>query len=167
MNQPLLKEEARLDTGSPLVASGVGATLRSMREAKRLTPAEVSARLKFTSRQLEALETEQWDRLPSGVSLRGFVKNYGRYLDIDVDALLTMLDNQVGPTSARHVSVSSNSAHSLGPADLPLQGEPVHRPWGWLIVILILLFVAGFYAIERGWVPDSWLIFDWLKSLKK
>jgi hypothetical protein len=36
-----------------------------------------------------------------------------------------------------------------------------------MIIILILLFVAGFYAIERGWVPDSWLVFDWLKSLKK
>lgn len=164
MNQPLLKE-ARPEVETAPVPSGIGATLRSLREAKRITPAEVSARLKFTSRQLEALETEQWDRLPGGVSLRGFVKNYGRFLDADVDALLTMLDNQVGPTSTRPVAVSS--AASLGPADLPLQGEPAHRPWGWFVIILVLLFVAGFYAIERGWVPDSWLVFDWLQSLKK
>ncbi|MGB3290379.1 MAG: helix-turn-helix transcriptional regulator [Burkholderiaceae bacterium] len=165
MNQPLLKE-ARPEPEAQAQPSGVGATLRGLREAKRLSPAEVSARLKFSSRQLEALETEQWDRLPTGMSLRGFVKNYARYVEADVDALLVMLDNQVGPTSARPIAVS-NSAHSLGPTDLPIQGEPVHRPWGWLIIILILLFVAGFYAIERGWVPDSWLVFDWLKSLKK
>jgi len=165
MNQPLLKE-TRFEAEAQAQPDGVGATLRSLREAKRLTPAEVSARLKFSSRQLEALETEQWDRLPTGMSLRGFVKNYGRYVEADVDALLVMLDNQVGPTSARPIAVN-NTAHSLGPADLPIQGEPVHRPWGWLIIILILLFVAGFYAIERGWVPDSWLVFDWLKSLKK
>src|SRR5690606_31902784 len=165
MNQPLLKE-TRFEAETQAQPTGVGATLRGLREAKRLTPAEVSARLKFSSRQLEALETEQWDRLPTGMSLRGFVKNYGRYVEADVDALLVMLDNQVGPTSARPIAVN-NTAHSLGPADLPIQGEPVHRPWGWLIIILILLFVAGFYAIERGWVPDSWLVFDWLKSLKK
>src|SRR5690606_27250581 len=156
----------RLDIVAPAATpTGVGPTLRSLREARGLSPSEVSSRLKFSSRQLDALETEQWDRLPSGVSLRGFVKNYGRYLEADVDALLVMLDSQVGPTSARPVAVSS--ASSLAATDLPLQGEPVHKSWGWLIIILILLFVAGFYAIERGWVPDSWLVFDWLKSLKQ
>ena len=100
------------------------------------------------------------------MSLRGFVKNYARYLDADVDALLTMLDNQVG-TAPVAKPATLNGAQSLGPSDLPLQGEPANRPWGWLVVILILLFVAGFYAIDRGWIPDSWLVFDWLKSLKK
>jgi cytoskeleton protein RodZ len=164
MTQPLLKEEARPDAQALSGDMGVGATLRSLRQAKQLSPGEVAARLKFSNRQLEALETEQWDRLPGGMSLRGFVKNYGRFLEADVDALLVMLENQVESTAPKAVSVTS--ANSLGPADLSIQGEPVHRPWGWLIVILILLFVAGFYAIERGWVPDSWLIFDWLKSLK-
>ncbi|MDS1141878.1 helix-turn-helix transcriptional regulator [Pusillimonas sp. SM2304] len=165
MNQPLLRE-ARPEVDAQPAPTGVGATLRGLREAKRLSPGEVSARLKFSSRQLEALETEQWDRLPGGMSLRGFVKNYGRFLEADVDALLVMLDNQVGTAPvARQASLSG--AQSLGPTDLPIHGEPASRSWGWLIVILILLFVAGFYAIERGWVPDSWLVFDWLKSLKK
>jgi cytoskeletal protein RodZ len=164
MNQPLLKE-ARLEVVAPPVPTGIGPTLRSLREARGLSPGEVSARLKFTHRQLEALETEQWDRLPTGVSLRGFVKNYARFLEADVDALLTMLDNQVGVTAAKTVPVPP--VGSLGTADLPIHGEPVHRPWGWFLIILVLLFVAGFYAIERGWIPDSWLIFDWLKSLKK
>src|SRR5690606_1762681 len=165
MNQPLLRE-ARPEIDAENAPTGVGATLRGLREAKRLSPGEVSARLKFSSRQLDALETEQWDRLPGGMSLRGFVKNYGRYLQADVDALLVMLDNQVGTTAVAKPVALNNVAQPLGPSDLPLHGEPANRPWGWLIVILILLFVAGFYAIERGWVPDSWLIFDWLKSLK-
>lgn len=164
MTQPLLKE-ARLEVVAPApIPSGVGPTLRSLREAKRLSPGDITARLKFTSRQLEALETEQWDRLPSGMSLRGFVKNYGRFLDADVDALLVMLDSQVGPTAAKPAAIVQ--AGSLGSADLQ-HGEPVYRPWGWLIVILAILLVAGFYAIARGWIPDSWLVFDWLKSLKK
>ncbi|MCC2595331.1 helix-turn-helix domain-containing protein [Pusillimonas sp. MFBS29] len=166
MNEPSLVREARPEADDPSLPSGIGATLRRLREAKNLSPAEVSARLKFSGRQLEALETEQWDRLPGGMSLRGFVKNYARYLDADVDALLTMLDNQVG-TAPVAKPATLNGAQSLGPSDLPLQGEPANRPWGWLVVILILLFVAGFYAIDRGWIPDSWLVFDWLKSLKK
>ncbi len=145
------------------VANGIGPTLRALREAQRLSPADASARLKFSLSQLEALETEKWDRLPTGMPLRGFVKNYARYLNADTDALLTMLDNQVGPVKTSFVNAGSPS--SLAPTDLHLQGDPVRRPWGWMLIILILLFVAGFYAIERGWIPESWLIFDWLKSL--
>jgi cytoskeletal protein RodZ len=166
MNQPLFNTA---DTGSePIVAdqqTGVGATLKALRQSKQLSLNEVSSRLKFSTRQLEALETEQWDRLPTGVSLRGLVKNYGRFLDTDVDALVAMLDGQVGSTGAKPIAVSETV--SLGPTDIPLQADSASRPWGWLIIILILLIVAGFYAIDRGWIPDSWLVFDWLKSLKK
>lgn len=143
--------------------NGVGPTLRALREAQRLSPSDASARLKFSLGQLDALETEQWDRLPIGMPLRGFVKNYARYLNADADALLSMLDHQVGPVKTSFVNAGSPS--SLAPTDLHLQGEPVRRSWGWLLIILVLLFVACFYAIERGWVPESWLIFDWLKSL--
>ena len=144
-------------------AEGVGRHLRALRETRRTTRNEVSARLKFSTRQIEALEDERWGQLPQGVSLRGMVKNYARFLDADVDAALAMLDQQVGGTQARDVA----SAASLGLPDVPLQAESVSRPWGWLVIILVVLFVAGFYAIERGWVPDSWLIFEWLKSLQQ
>src|SRR3546814_11269262 len=116
MNQPLLKE-TRFEAEVQPEPTGVGATLRGLREAKRLTPAEVSARLKFSSRQLEALETEQWDRLPTGMSLRGFVKNSGRYLETDIDALMVMLDNQVRAAAARLVAVTNST--SLGPTAQP------------------------------------------------
>ena len=163
MNQPLIDEAG---AGSPMAGEmSIGAALKALREAKQLTLNEVSSRLKFSIRQLEALESEQWNLLPSGVSLRGLVKNYGRYLETDVEALLLMLEEQVGSTRAGPVMASSPAP--MAPTDIPIQAEPAHRPWGWLIIILFLLIVAGFYAVERGWVPDSWLVFDWLKSLKK
>lgn len=142
---------------------GLGETLRRLREARRLSLGEVSARLKFSVRQIEALEAERWDDLPPGVSLRGMVKNYGRYLQADEQALLSMLDSQCGTSAAR----VRPAAGALQPADTPLHGEPTSRPWGWLVVILVLLFIAGFYAVERGWIPEQWLIFDWMKSLKQ
>lgn len=163
MIQPLRNEVE--SAPAAIAPMGLGATLKALREAKELSLGEVSARLKYSGRQIEAIESEQWDNLPTGVSLRGLVRNYGRFLDTNTDALVSMLDSQVGSTGARPVAVSSPA--TLGAADVSLQNDPVHRSWGWLIIILVLLIVAAFYAIERGWVPDSWLIFDWLRSLKK
>lgn len=143
---------------------GVGPTLRTLREARQLTPAEVCMRLKFSQRQLNALESEQWDRLPQGTPLRGFVKNYARYLDADVEAMLSMLDAQVGPPKSAFVS--SDGGSQLGASDLPVSDDMPRRPWGWLLVILVLVFVALVYAARQGLIPDSWLVFDWLRSLK-
>lgn len=154
--------QARLDSTDVSMPEGIGPTLRRLREARRLTPADVSMRLKFSRRQLDALESEQWHLLPQGMSLRGFVKNYARYLEADVEALLTMLDNQVGRPESAFVTADS-AARISGDADLHAD-DVVRRPWGWLLIILLFVLVAGFYAISRGWVPDSWLVADWLKS---
>lgn len=143
---------------------GVGQTLRELREARRLRLQEVSARLKFSVRQLEALESEEWSRLPAGMPLKGMVRNYGRFLEADTDALLTLLESQV-PSEKQGAEALRRTVEMRSP-DTPLHSEAVSRPWGWLIIILVFLAIAGFYAVGRGWIPDSWLIFDWLKALK-
>lgn len=164
MNQ-FLTESASGDSSVDGRAEGPGAALRAMREARGLSLSEVSARIKYSAVQLGYMEAEQWTRLPEGVPLRGLVRNYARFLDTDVDAVLRLLDNEVGSTRARP-SVSL-SQRSLPQAGLPVRSEPVSRTWVWLLLILVLLGVAGLYAVNRGWVPETWLIFDWLKAIKQ
>ncbi len=169
MTETLLKEKEQQDVPASVTlpdSTGIGATLRSIREARRMSASDVSQRLKFSVRQIEALETEDWSRLPGGVSLRGFVRNYARYLEADVESVLTLLDNQIGPTAPRSIVTAPGVAASVSnEAELPVTAEASHKPWGWFFIILAILVIAGFYAIDRGWVPESWLIFDWLKAI--
>src|SRR5690606_20232824 len=112
--------------------------------------ADVSARIKYSPSQLGHLEACAWDRLPQGVPLRGLVRNYARFIGADVDALLRELDAVVGSTRP-HPTVSALGARrALQQADLAPAGEPAHRTWAWLLGILVLLCIAGFYAIDRG-----------------
>lgn len=168
MNKPLLR--AVSSNPAPVVepdhTQGLGASLRQMRNARGISLSDASARLKYTVRQLDALENERWDELPKGMLLRGLVKNYSRFLETDVDALLTMLENQVGSDAAAPASLPVPRA-AAGRAGTPLHSEAGSRSWGWLLVIVAVLVVAGIYAVDRGWVPDSWLIFDWLKSIRQ
>ena len=50
-----------------------GQQLRDARLVRGLSVAEVASRTKISPKQLEALEAEQYGRLPGGVFVRGYV----------------------------------------------------------------------------------------------
>ncbi len=75
----------------PAAAASVGEILRRAREARGETLGDVAYALKLTSRQVEAMEAERFDLLPGPAFVRGFLRNYARYLGIDPAALLAGL----------------------------------------------------------------------------
>lgn len=69
-------------------ALNVGAALRAAREAQGLTAQEIANRIKFSLRQIEALEQDDVEHLPQGTFLRGFIRSYARVVHLDPEPLL-------------------------------------------------------------------------------
>jgi cytoskeleton protein RodZ len=69
----------------------VGKLLKAARVAKNLSIADVAGRIKFAPRQIEALEADDFERLPELAFVRGFVRSYARLLHVDETALLNAL----------------------------------------------------------------------------
>lgn len=66
----------------------VGQTLRQAREAQGLGVDDVAARLRLMRRQIDAMETDDFDSLGQPVFARGFVRNYARLLGLAPEPLL-------------------------------------------------------------------------------
>ena len=66
----------------------LGHILREARETKGLTLNEVQEQTRISQRYLEALEVGDYDLLPSPVHVRGFLRNYARFLGLDPEPLL-------------------------------------------------------------------------------
>lgn len=66
--------------------------LRTEREARGLSIAEVAQHLKLTPRQVEAMEAGDLAHLPGPAFARGFVRNYARFLHIDPAHFNSVLD---------------------------------------------------------------------------
>jgi cytoskeletal protein RodZ len=158
-----MKPEPNRATSSALSAdSGLGNTLKRLRESKSLSVAAVSARLKFSVRQIEALEAENWAELPGGLSLRGMVNNYGRLLETDTDLLASMLGASTPKARPTHKSIAAGPAtQSVGPMH---EEQSSRSGWGWLLIILVLVCAAVYYALDRGWLPESWQFTNWFKG---
>lgn len=65
-----------------------GEHLRREREMRGVSLEEISTATRISTRFLNALETEDWDRLPGGVFNRGFVRAVAHYLGLDEEAML-------------------------------------------------------------------------------
>ena len=66
----------------------LGHILREARETRGLTLSEVQEQTRIGTRFLDALETGQYELLPTPVHVRGFLRNYARFLGLDPEPLL-------------------------------------------------------------------------------
>ncbi|MDR1368002.1 MAG: DUF4115 domain-containing protein [Candidatus Accumulibacter sp.] len=76
------------------VSPSVGSKLRAARLARGLTIGDIAKALKLSASQVDALEVDDWRHLPgNNTIIRGFVRNYARFLDMgDIAELMGLLD---------------------------------------------------------------------------
>jgi cytoskeleton protein RodZ len=75
----------------------IGETLRRERLRRNLELDEISRELKISSKFLEAIEDERFDKLPRGVFAKSFVRQYARLLGLDEEELAGEVQRAVEP----------------------------------------------------------------------
>jgi cytoskeletal protein RodZ len=95
----------------------VGQVLAEARATKKITLTEAERSTKIRVDILRALEADDFSRLPSSTYIRGFIKNYGSFLDLDSDQLLAIFRRQYdvgrGPAFAILPDLSSKETPKL------------------------------------------------------
>jgi cytoskeleton protein RodZ len=117
--------------------SPIGQVLRDARLAQSLKIEDIAARLRLMQRQIEAMETDDFDSLGQPVFARGFVRNYARLLGLEPDALLMRMEG----APAELVAVRQ--------PELSLQRSWLASPW--LIFVLVGLFVVVTAPVVLYW----------------
>ncbi|MEF8713515.1 MAG: helix-turn-helix domain-containing protein [Accumulibacter sp.] len=146
---PSLEQLTSGETLAP-VSGSVGQQLRTAREARNMSLAEVAQSLKLGPRQVAAIEAEDWASLPGNTMIRGFVRNYARLLNVDADTLMHGLDAaQLQQTAQLEVSAGTT-------ASLPNTNgrRPQRRDYLAVLAGLLLLglaVLAYFYAPADFW----------------
>src|SRR5262249_60930843 len=69
-----------------------GELLKRERELREVSLNELTVKTRVPPKFLEALENEEWSKLPGGVFNRGFVRSIARYLGLDEEAFLSEYD---------------------------------------------------------------------------
>jgi len=96
-NSPPASQDSPPPSSPPAVppadvdSAGFGRALARAREALGIPAAEMAGRLRLHPRQLDAIENERLDDLPSAPFVRGYVRSYAKELKIDPAPLLAAL----------------------------------------------------------------------------
>ena len=109
-----------------------GECLKREREMREVSLQEVCAATRISTRFLQAMENEDWEKLPGGVFNRGFVRSVSRYLGLDEENMLAEYD----------VAFSERA----GAAAPVLPPQPIPRSFPGWFPFLILLLCAGIIA---------------------
>lgn len=87
-----------MNGATSMPAAGVdllpGRHLATARESGGLSVADVARQLKLSPWQVEAMEADQYQRLPGAVFVRGFIRNYARLVKLDPMPLLAAVQRQ-------------------------------------------------------------------------
>ncbi len=67
---------------------GLGEQLRAQRKARGISLVEVTEHTKIGKKYLEALEDERFDFLPSPAYIKGFLRAYAKYLELDDEKMI-------------------------------------------------------------------------------
>ena len=65
------------------MAAGIGEQLRLAREARGIALRDISEQTRISMRYLEAIETDDYNRLPGGIFNRSFIKAYAKFVGFD------------------------------------------------------------------------------------
>lgn len=77
--------------------SSFGEALRRERELRGVSLQDISAATKIGVGMLKAIEEDRLDKLPQGLFVRGFVREYARFLALDEQKVLTELSFHTAP----------------------------------------------------------------------
>lgn len=129
----------------PPVIQGPGKQLREIRIAKDMDINRVASLLHLNVSMLEALEADDFSKLPSVVFVQGYLRNYARLLDIPAAPILDAF-HQYRP--------ADEEAMNLKAAQIKHEVRSSHtiiRLTTWLIVIAIIALVVTWWRGYLQW----------------
>lgn len=132
-----------------LVSAGV--LLSNERVKRGISIQEAADYLKLSRKQVEALENDDYSSLPGTTFVRGFMRNYAKFLELDLEPIMAWLDSQVPNTApdarpaaavtpqSTTASTESHKEKDTAPATpATANADTGSGIWKWLLPLLLV-----------------------------
>ncbi|HUS09470.1 MAG TPA: helix-turn-helix domain-containing protein [Pyrinomonadaceae bacterium] len=126
------------------MAATIGEQLRLAREGRGIPLREISDQTRISMHYLEAIESNNYGRLPGGIFNRSFVKAYARYVGYDEKEAVEGYTRYMRDSGDPGEDVVTTPYHSKVYTDVPATRSPL------LTVLLAIVILAILTAAALG-----------------
>ncbi len=127
-----------------------GTRIKREREMRGITLEEIASATKIGTRSLQALEDEQFDRLPGGIFNKGFVRAYAKYLGIDEEQAVA---DFLAASGAGELEAAEEEPETGGESRLTDRRV-------WLPILAVVLLVLAAFAAWRVYAAGGAALFE-------
>lgn len=131
-------------------SAGLGETIRVARKARGLEPADLAHCLRLEPRIIEALESEDYERLPPQAFVHGYLRALAKELGIDAKPLLAQFDQRSGSEPPRLADFESRP-----PAQISVDSRVIRYSTIALVVAMIVMMVLWWQGERAETETDS------------
>lgn len=123
----------------------LGEKLRKLRADFRMSLQDVSKVTRIQVKYLESLESGQYEKLPADVYVRGFLRSYARYLNVDEQALVKLYERERNIQANLGLEVATKTGQSsFAPLSFVITSRTL-----FLTGIIIVVSGAFFYLYQE------------------
>jgi cytoskeleton protein RodZ len=126
-----------------------GALLRKAREQRGVSIKEMAAVTRISPRLINALENDDYDAFPAEVFVRGFLRNCGRELRMDDEALVAAYDQRNGKTLRKKAPAAAEADSSTSSLGTLFEGARLPR-FAYVIAVLAIILGLGLSILIFG-----------------
>ena len=127
------------------MAATIGEQLRLAREERGIPLREISDQTRISVRYLEAIESNDYKRLPGGIFNRSFVKAYARYVGYDEKQAIEGYAHYMRESGASNDEISTTPLQSKVYTDVRATRSPILTVV--LAIVILAILTAGALAV--------------------
>jgi cytoskeletal protein RodZ len=141
------------------MAESIGENLRLAREARGVALRDISEQTRISMRYLEAIEADDYGRLPGGIFTRSFIRAYAKFIAYDEDQAMEEYGRTLSERGVANEDSSPKTYKSLVYTD---DGGAQNRSrFMTLLLAIVILAVlslcvwAGLHFYQRSVAPKT------------
>ncbi|MGB8337429.1 MAG: RodZ domain-containing protein [Burkholderiales bacterium] len=136
----------------PDIGATAGATLAAARRKANMSVAEVATQLRRGVNQVEALEADDYPRLPGATFVRGLIRNYAKLVNIDAEPVIKSYEAAVPREAVPKIGLESSHIRFQGAGHgivMPQIKTPTPGVIGMVAVGLLAAGALWFFSGDR------------------
>lgn len=135
--------------------SRCGGALRLAREAQGLSIQDVASKLRLSAKQIEAIEADQFAKLPEPTIVRGFIRNYAKLLKMNAEPLLDAYIVIVPSNTQHELTVKPTTNMQVTSGDKPKLSSYIWAGLAILLALGIWLFYQNYIQKPSPTLPST------------